>query len=192
MVLSRQAWGDAARRVLLLHGSTSSSATGWQVGPALADQGWVVVAPDLPSHGASPRAALVPTVAAAAAAASVGDQPFDLVVGHPWGAAVAVALVAGSPYVAQRVVLEELPGADSVAWQDEAAAVLADAQDARRDLAAAVARTRAGQPRWASRTAGTPHRAWPGAATKMLPTASCSAVHGRRPPCSRRWRHRSC
>src|ERR687891_2527176 len=77
-----RSWGGAERRALLLHGSTSSSATWWRSGPALAEAGWRVKAPDLLSHGASPRAdrALTPEVAAAALAAELADRPIDLVI----------------------------------------------------------------------------------------------------------------
>ena len=34
---------------------TGSTRTWWRVGPALAEAGWRVKAPDLPAHGASPR-----------------------------------------------------------------------------------------------------------------------------------------
>lgn len=149
--LAGRTWGDGDRRALLLHGSTSSSATWWRIGPALAELGWSVTALDLPGHSASPPLGqpLVPAVTATAVAATVRDTRFDLVAGHSFGAAVAVALVAAEPDIARRVVLEELPGPSSVDWEAEADAVADAAQDARRDLAAAVARTCAVQPRWA-------------------------------------------
>ena len=94
-----RSWGGAGRRALLLHGSTSSSATWWQVGPALAEAGWRVKAPDLLGHGASPRAgrALTPEVAAGWVARELADRPLDLVVGHSFGAAVALSLLARGP-----------------------------------------------------------------------------------------------
>lgn len=59
-----------------------------------------------------------------------------------------MALLADHPQFAERVVLEEMPGPGSVDWLAEAQAVGDGAQNARRDLEAAVAGTRAAQPRW--------------------------------------------
>ncbi len=147
-----RSWGAAERRALLLHGSTSSSATWWQVGPALADAGWRVKAPDLPAHGASPRAdrALTPEVAAAAVAAELAARPLDLVIGHSFGAAVALALAARGLTI-RYLVLDELPGPTSCDWALEAESVLANVASARRDPAGALARMRAAQPRWSDR-----------------------------------------
>ena len=144
-----RSWGGAERRALLLHGSTSSSATWWRVGPALADAGWRVKAPDLPSHGASPRSdrALTPEVAAAGLAAELADRPIDLVIGHSFGASVALALVARGLTI-RNLVLDELPGPNSVDWVAEAESVLAGVAAARRDPTGALDRTRAAQPRW--------------------------------------------
>lgn len=141
--------------MLLLHGSTSSSATWWQVGPELARRGWTVVALDLPSHGSSPaaHAPLVPSLAARAVAEAVTGQRFDLVVGHSFGAAVAVALLGDRSSITERVVLEELPGPRSVDWRAEAMAVRAGAEAARREPVSAVAQTRLRQPRWAPQDA---------------------------------------
>ena len=147
-----RSWGGAERRALLLHGSTSSSATWWQAGPALADAGWRVKAPDLPAHGASPRAdrALTPEVAAAAVAAELADRPLDLVIGHSFGASVALAL-AGQGVTIRSLVLDELPGPTSCDWRAEAESVLASVASARRDPAAALERIRVTQPRWSDR-----------------------------------------
>jgi pimeloyl-ACP methyl ester carboxylesterase len=144
-----RSWGGAERRVLLLHESTSSSATWWQVGPALADDGWRVKAPDLLSHGASPRAdrALTPEVAAAGVAAELADRPLDLVVGHAFGASVALALMARGLTI-RNLVLDELPGPNSSDWAAEADSVLDRVAGARRDPTGALDRMRAAQPRW--------------------------------------------
>jgi pimeloyl-ACP methyl ester carboxylesterase len=147
-----RSWGAAERRVLLLHGPTSSSATWWHVGPALAEAGWRVKAPDLPAHGASPRAdhALTPEVAAATLVAELADRPLDLVIGHSLGASVALALVAQGVIV-RSLVLDELPGPNSCDWAAEAESVLASVANARRDPAGALEQIRAAQPRWSDR-----------------------------------------
>ena len=96
---SALAWGDpAARPLLLIHGVTSSAATWWRLGPALAATGRRVVAVDLPGHGRTghwqghhrfrDNAA---DVAAFVRAAGL-DRPDLQVVGHSWGAMTAAAL----------------------------------------------------------------------------------------------------
>lgn len=148
--LHRRVWGDGPRRALLLHGSTSSSASWWRVGSALGELGWSVVALDLPSHGGSPAAdrALLPDVAASRVAAMLSADTFDVVVGHSFGAAVAVALAAARPAVTRRLVLEELPGGSSVDWAAEADAVLSGVRNARDDADSVVQQTHRDQPRW--------------------------------------------
>lgn len=148
--LRRRRWGAGPRTAVLLHGSTSSSNTWWQVGPELADRGWTVDAFDLPSHGASPPAQqpLIPALAAVAVRAEVGTRTVDLLVGHSFGAAVAATLAAETPTIARSLVLEELPGPASVAWRDEARAVLSSAVEARTDRVGTLSRTRRDQPRW--------------------------------------------
>ncbi len=145
-----RSWGAAERRALLLHRSSSSSASWWRIGPALAAAGWRVKAPDLPSHGASPRAdkSLTPVVAAEWLAAELADRPIDLVVGHGFGAAVALALLDRGPTI-KHLVLEEPPGLHSVDWAAEAEAVVAGVAATRRDPRAAYAQVRRDHPRWA-------------------------------------------
>jgi pimeloyl-ACP methyl ester carboxylesterase len=147
-----RSWGAGGRRALLLHGSTSSSATWWRVGPALAEAGWRVKAPDLPAHGASPRAGrpLTPDVAARSLVRELADRPIDLVVGHSFGAVVALSLMGSGPEI-RSLVLDELPGPTSVDWAVEAESVLADVASARRDPAGAGDQIRATQPRWSDR-----------------------------------------
>jgi pimeloyl-ACP methyl ester carboxylesterase len=137
---------------LLLHGSTSSSATWWKVGPALAEAGWRVKAPDLPAHGASPRAdrPLTPDVAARWVARELADRPLDLVVGHSFGASVALSLLQHRPEI-RALVLDELPGPTSMDWDAEAEEVLAGVAAARRDPAAVDSQTREREPHWSDR-----------------------------------------
>jgi pimeloyl-ACP methyl ester carboxylesterase len=147
-----RSWGAGDRRALLLHGTTSSSATWWKVGPALAEAGWRVKAPDLPAHGASPRAGrpLTPDVAARWLVRELADRPIDLVVGHSFGASVALSLLEQGPEI-RSMVLDELPGPRSVDWTAEAESVLAGVAAARRDPAAVHEQTRTLQPRWSDR-----------------------------------------
>jgi pimeloyl-ACP methyl ester carboxylesterase len=110
---SALAWGDPGTRpLLLIHGVTSSAATWWRLGPALAATGRRVVAVDLPGHGgtghwqghhrfrdnASDVAAFVH---------SAGLERDELqVVGHSWGAMTAAALPAAGLRPATLVLLD--------------------------------------------------------------------------------------
>jgi pimeloyl-ACP methyl ester carboxylesterase len=126
-VLHTEHWGPEqgapgasdAPRALLLHGITSSGDTWWQIAEALAAAGWSVTAPDLRGHGASPRAEsyqlseLADDVAALSAvhatsrssSAESPTLPWDLLVGHSLGGAVAVIALAHDPAFARRAVL---------------------------------------------------------------------------------------
>lgn len=102
--LATQHWGiagpDERPQVLLLHGLTSSAGTWWRVASDLADAGWSVTAPDLRGHGVSPRTTrygLADYAADVAAVRAPGERPWDLVIGHSLGGAVAVVVAAEHP-----------------------------------------------------------------------------------------------
>jgi len=143
-----RSWGAADRRALLLHDAGSSSGTWWRTGAALAEAGWRVKAPDLPSHGASPRlvAPLTPELAADWLIADLGARPIDLVVGHGFGAAVALALLERG-MVVHRVVLEDYPEVGHH-WPMAADELLAIGNQARRDPEDAYAQFRRNRPEW--------------------------------------------
>ena len=113
----RQWPADAdAPSVVLLHGNGDTSTTWSRVAPALSAAGWAVFAPDLRGNGSSVRPP-VGCYGLAEVAADVQDLIDALrlrdpaVVGHCWGAAVALTLATGGsvPSGLGRVVLEELP-----------------------------------------------------------------------------------
>jgi pimeloyl-ACP methyl ester carboxylesterase len=112
---SSRSWGDPAGQALLLvHGVTSSSATWWRVGPALAAAGHLVIAPDLPGHGKTTgsrgRHLFAETAAdlrAFCCAIELDAQHLD-VVGHSWGAMVSAALPAAG-LVPRTLVLIDPP-----------------------------------------------------------------------------------
>jgi pimeloyl-ACP methyl ester carboxylesterase len=120
-------WGDpAARPLLLIHGVTSSAATWWRVGPALAASGRRVVAPDLPGHGLTGhwtghRRFRDNAADVAAFARATGLERDDLqVVGHSWGAMTTAALpMAGLR--PERLVLLDPPAVPLAAFQAMAA-----------------------------------------------------------------------
>ncbi len=110
---SALAWGDpGARPLLLIHGVTSSAATWWRVGPALAATGRRVVAVDQAGHGMTghwqghhrfrDNAADI-----AAFVRAAGLERDDLqVVGHSWGAVTAAALPAAGLRPATLVLVD--------------------------------------------------------------------------------------
>jgi len=57
MALHVKEWGSGDRLAVLVHGLSTSSQSWWQLGPALAERGYRVLAPDLAGHGKSPRGA---------------------------------------------------------------------------------------------------------------------------------------
>jgi pimeloyl-ACP methyl ester carboxylesterase len=85
-------------KALLIHGLSSNSTTWWRVRDALEAQGWDVTTPDLRGHGTADRAA---NYALAAYAGDLPEGPWDLIVGHSLGGAIAVLLGA----TARRLVL---------------------------------------------------------------------------------------
>ena len=147
-------WGDPADRpVLLIHGVTSSSATWWRVGPALAAAGRHVTAIDLPGHGRTghwtghtrfrDNAADV-----AAFVRAAGLDASDLgVVGHSWGAMTAAAMPVAGLRPATLVLLDPpiLPFAEIAAMvADPESRTYDDLDEARRLVAA-------GNPGWTAR-----------------------------------------
>ncbi len=89
------------RRALLIHGLSSSGATWWRVVEALEAEGWDVTAPDLRGHGTADRAG---SYAIADYVSDLPSGPWELVIGHSLGGAIA-AVAATSPGFAERVVL---------------------------------------------------------------------------------------
>lgn len=85
-------------KALLIHGLSSNSSTWWRVADALKEQGWDVTSPDLRGHGSADRAA---SYALEDYAGDLPDGPFDLIVGHSLGGAIAVLRAA----TARRLVL---------------------------------------------------------------------------------------
>lgn len=84
-------FGD--RRALLIHGITSDGPTWWRLASELADDGWMVLAPDLRGHGRSPAAAAYDLSTLAGDVEILGSG-WDLIVGHSLGGAIAVDLLA--------------------------------------------------------------------------------------------------
>ena len=86
-------WGAGDRVAVLVHGMTTDSGSWWRVGPALADRGYRVLAPDLPGHGRSPRAPEYTLRAMGTAVADAVPARPALAIGHSLGGLVVAATV---------------------------------------------------------------------------------------------------
>ena len=76
--------------MLFLHGLSSAGPVWWRIAEALAATGYPSAAPDLRGHGESPRTDEYSFSGYAADVVSSHPGPWDLVVGHSLGGAVAV------------------------------------------------------------------------------------------------------
>ncbi len=116
-------WGDHGPRIVLVHGSAQGGSTGgdghFSRQQALAARGFQVVVPDRPGHGRSPSPGR-PDDAEADAAWVVdllGDGAH--LVGHSFGACVALAAAAKRPSAVRTLTLIE-PGMQKLATDDPA------------------------------------------------------------------------
>lgn len=87
------------------------------MGPALATQGWRVIAVDQLGHGHGPRIARAATIDdfADALEAAIGHRlpgAVDLLIGHSLGAVVSMRLAERTPGLVRRLVLEDPPSLD--------------------------------------------------------------------------------
>lgn len=86
--LSLRTWGTGPQTVLLVHGFSDDSRTWWRVGPALAERGYRVIAPDLRGHGTSFRCPGYELDDMAADLVRSLPAGADLALGHSLGAMV--------------------------------------------------------------------------------------------------------
>lgn len=97
-------WGDGERTLLLVHGLGSNARGWWRVGPALAEAGFHVFAPDLRGHGDSPKAEHYRVDHYAADLLALRDR-WDVVVAHSLGGGSATAALKQKPDWTDRLVL---------------------------------------------------------------------------------------
>jgi pimeloyl-ACP methyl ester carboxylesterase len=99
---------------VLVHGITGWWKTWWRVGPALAEDGWRVIAVDQRAHGRSPGGdpCTIDDLATdlELAIERHATPPVDLLVGHSLGAVVSQRLAWRRTDIARRLVLEDPPG----------------------------------------------------------------------------------
>lgn len=143
--LQTSVWNPSgARRALLLHGLGSDGTTWWRVASSLAEDGFMVLAPDLRSHGRSPSVVDHRLEAFAEDVLLLGEG-YDIVVAHSLGGAVAAGLLTRPGFAAAAVLV------------DPVLRIAADAREAvRAELRADVGqldpvRLRADNPRWSER-----------------------------------------
>lgn len=100
-------WSDRAdRRILLMHGITSSVAGWWRVGPDLAEMGWHVVAVDLRGHGDSPKPGSYGFAEHVEDVLALGTG-WDAVLGHSMGGTLAVLAATAEPAWSNGLVLQD-------------------------------------------------------------------------------------
>jgi len=106
--LNTRTWGVGERRVLLLHGLSSSSAGWWRVGPDLAARGFHVVAPDLRGHGRTGQAERLDDSIAGYVSDVLGlGGGWTAMLGHSLGGRLALECQIADPGFAQVLVLED-------------------------------------------------------------------------------------
>ena len=104
MKLNVQEWGTGDRTALLIHGLFADHRSWYRVGPALAERGYRVIAPDLRGHGASPRGAYTPELWAADLIETLPKNA-DLAIGHSL-AGMAIAMAAGDLAVRRAIYVD--------------------------------------------------------------------------------------
>ena len=105
--LHTRTWGEGGRRrILLLHGITSSIAGWWRLAPGLAAQGWTVVAADLRGHGDSPKSGSYRFEEHVTDVLALGTG-WDAVLGHSMGGTITVLAATADPSWARGLILQD-------------------------------------------------------------------------------------
>lgn len=99
-------WGAGEPTALLVHGLSSSKEGWWRVGPALAEAGYTVTAPDLRGHGEAPKDGSMSIDQHAADLMALGG-PWDVVLGHSLGGAAVIRAAVANPHWTKRLILED-------------------------------------------------------------------------------------
>jgi len=123
MKLHSRQWGAGERVAVLTHGMMADSGSWWQVGPALADRGYRVIAVDLPGHGHSPRSDQATVeLFVSALVESVPTRP-ALAIGHSMGGSILAAAI--DRLQPQRAVYVDVPFAGTTATPVDTVALTA-------------------------------------------------------------------
>ena len=105
MKLNVHRFGSGSPSVLLLHGLSSAGPVWWRIGAALAASGYTAAAPDLRGHGGSAHPDEYSLDAYSGDVLETCPGPWDLVVGHSLGGAVAVRVASMDPDFAAAYLL---------------------------------------------------------------------------------------
>ena len=89
----------------MIHGLGSAGPAWWRIGSELAARGIPSLAPDLRGHGGSPHPEDLRVTSYARDVTTTCPGPWDLVIGHSLGGAVAIVACAGAPAFAQALLL---------------------------------------------------------------------------------------
>lgn len=106
MKLNVRTWGSGSRIAVLVHGIMTDSNNWWRVGPALAQRGYHVLAPDLRGHGLSGRGDYSLTLWADDLVETLPKHA-DVIVGHSLGCVLLDA--AAQSLQPQRIIHSEPP-----------------------------------------------------------------------------------
>jgi pimeloyl-ACP methyl ester carboxylesterase len=104
MKLNLHEWGTGDRTALLIHGLFADHRNWYRVGPALAERGYRVIAPDLRGHGGSQRGEYSPELWSADLVESLPKNT-DLAIGHSL-AGMALALAAKELAVRRAIYID--------------------------------------------------------------------------------------
>ncbi len=129
MELFSHRFGTGSPRVLFLHGLSSAGPVWWRIAEALAAAGYPSAAPDLRGHGESPRTDEYSFGGYAADVVSSHPGPWDLVVGHSLGGAVAVRAAELDPdFTAAYLLIDPAIDLDSVTLKNLRSDLVAEAE----------------------------------------------------------------
>jgi len=105
--LYTRTWGEGGqRRILLLHGITSSVAGWWRLAPDLEARGWTVVAADLRGHGDSAKPGSYRFEEHVEDVLALGTG-WDAVLGHSMGGTISVLAATADPSWTAGLILQD-------------------------------------------------------------------------------------
>lgn len=134
MKLHVEVQGHGERTAVLLHGMTGSHESWWRIVPLLVENGYRVLAIDLPGHGVSPRdGTMTVDRAARSIAESIADEcgpTPDLAMGHSYGGLLLAAAVYSGVLAPGLSVYVDTPFTTRGGW-DRAETIASYEQDKR-------------------------------------------------------------
>jgi pimeloyl-ACP methyl ester carboxylesterase len=127
--LFSQRFGTGSPRVLFLHGLGSAGPVWWRIAEALAAAGYPSITPDLRGHGESPLADGYSLDGYAGDVVSSQPGPWDLVIGHSLGGAVAVrAAVIDPGFAAGYLLIDPAIDLDTITVESLRSDLVAEAE----------------------------------------------------------------